>query len=137
MGAKVPNSTSDSRSGTSSLLKGSGGEDNDIMSMYVELLSSVLNDSLDDLSSDALVKHALVCRAEMLASRPYKGASAYSTLAAEVAYDRALLTLCTVKKINVVAADFSHPAEVRHRLELELESAGIDLIALARERIRT
>jgi hypothetical protein len=104
------------------------------MSMYVDLLTSTLVDTLDGLNGIELVDYALACRAEMLASESHRGISAYSALASEIAYDRALLALCSVHDIDGVAANFSHPANERRRLEAELASAGLDLAALGRRR---
>jgi hypothetical protein len=102
------------------------------MSMYADLLSHAPVGRLEGLTDAALVAFVVVCRAEMLASQPYKGASAYDSLANEVAYDRALLKLCAANDIEVGAGDFSHPAEERHRLEHRLADAGLDLVALAK-----
>jgi hypothetical protein len=107
------------------------------MSMYADLLSSALVGRLEQLSGDALVGYALICRANMLASGPCRGNSAYAALATEIAYDRALLKLCAANDIAVVAADFSHPVEERHRLEVELADAGLDLAALGRRRAKS
>jgi hypothetical protein len=102
------------------------------MSMYVDLLAGALDTRLEVLTGDDLVGHVVLCRSEMLASAPYKETSAYTALATEVAYDRALLKLCQAKNIEVLASDFAHPACERRRLETELMGAGINLAALAR-----
>jgi hypothetical protein len=105
--------------------------------MYSYLLSSVPdNDLLDGLSADALVGYALVCRSAMLASGTDRGESAYDSLAAEVAYDRVLITLTRVHGLDAGAVNFSHPKEERARLERALAVIGIDLVALARTRGR-
>jgi hypothetical protein len=103
------------------------------MSMYVELLSKAVDDGLEEFTGEALVGYVLACRAEMLATGPYWGASAYDALAAEVAYDRALLKLCSTSGIEVEAADFTHPSEERRYLETELAGGGINLRSLARQ----
>jgi hypothetical protein len=69
--------------------KGSGSG-----SMYVALLLNALDSWDEDLSDDALVEYVLACRAEMLSALPRRGESAYSALASEIAYDRALFKLC-------------------------------------------
>lgn len=102
------------------------------MSMYVELLSKAPEGRLEELSGDALVGYALICRAEMLEAAPHKGYSILSALATEVTYDRALLKLCAANGIEVATADFAHPLEERRRLERELAGAKLDLAALAR-----
>jgi hypothetical protein len=99
----------------------------DLMSMYVELLSSCPDGWREDLMGSALVDYALGCRAEMLAAGPDKGGSAYSALAIGLAYDRALIKMCITNGIEAPAADFAHPREARNRLERALAVAGIDL----------
>ena len=107
--------------------------------MYTHLLSSVLDDWVDEFTGDALVDYALVCRAATLASRPrYSGngmdESACIALGAEIAYDRALIKLCAANGIEVSAESFSHPAAERARLEHELAAQGIGLFDLAHKR---
>jgi hypothetical protein len=105
------------------------------MSMYAELLSSARRGVVEDLHGAALVGHVLNRRAEMLAATgPVRGSTAFSVLAVEVAYDCALLELCAENGIDGMAEDFSHPADDRHRLEVELKEAGVDLACLARGR---
>jgi hypothetical protein len=104
------------------------------MSMYVDILSSALDTWVDELTGAALVGYALCCRAEMLDARPHLGATAYSSLAAEIAYDRALIKLCESNDVAVTATNFTFPKQERVRLERELAIAGIDLAALARPR---
>jgi hypothetical protein len=110
------------------------GAHNVRMSMYVSLLSSALNGQLDELSGAALLRYALDCRADMLATGPHKGASAYTALAAEVAYDRALLTLCAAHDLVVHPTEFAHPKRARDFLESQLAARNIDLAALAKHR---
>jgi hypothetical protein len=107
------------------------------MSMYVDLLTSALEGTQEELSGDALVDYALTCRSDMLASGSHQGSSAYSALANEIAYDRALLKLCAARDIAVVAANFSFPTRERNRLEVELAQAGLDLAALSRRWLTT
>ena len=73
--------------------------------MYADMLSSVLNDWVDELSGDALIHFAQVCRAQMLESARD---TAVTALAAELSYDRA------------------------SRLERELTAIGIDVVSPAR-----
>jgi hypothetical protein len=104
------------------------------MSMYVDILSSALDSWVDELTGSALVDYVLACRAEMLDAGPRYGDTAYSSLAAEVAYDRALIKLCEANYVSVTATSFAFPSEARARLELELATMGIDLVTLARRR---
>jgi len=107
------------------------------MTMYVHLLASAFDDWVDGLIGEALVDYTVVCRAEMLASQSsvhhHKGESAYIALAAEVAYDRALLKLCTACGIEASTQGFSHPSDERLRLERELVGMGVDLMAPVRD----
>lgn len=104
------------------------------MAMYAHILSSVLDEWVDELTGAALVDYALVSRVEMLESSPHQGYPACTVLAAEIAYDRALCKLCEDNGIAIDALSFAHPAQARARLEGELVAAGIDLVALARRR---
>jgi hypothetical protein len=109
--------------------------ENDGMSMYADLLSSALTGELEELSEDALVDYTLTCRANLLASGSSQRISAYSALATEIAYDRALMKLCAVHHIEAAVANFSHPINERHRLEVQLQKSGIDLATLGRRRV--
>lgn len=104
------------------------------MSMYVELLSSTVDDRLEELTGEALVSYVIACRADMLAAAPYGGSSAWAALATEITYDRALLKLCATMNIEGSAADFTHPSAERKHLELKLSGSGIDLVALTRRK---
>jgi hypothetical protein len=95
--------------------------------MYAHILSSALNDWVDELTGDALVEYAFVCRSEMRQPPQYQGETALIALAAEVAYDRALIKLCEAHGIGVVDLSFLHPRQERARLEAALVAAGIDL----------
>jgi hypothetical protein len=103
------------------------------MNMYTELLSSVFEDWVDELSGSALVDYALICRAEMLA--PRAAGTACAALAAEITYDRALIKLCVSRRIDVDVQGFGQPRRERERLERELAARGIDLVALARRQL--
>jgi len=104
------------------------------MSMYVDILSCALDTWIEELTGSALIDHALSRRAEMLGVGPRRGDTAYSSLAAEIAYDRALIRLCEANDVPVMAASFAYPRDERARLEGELATAGVDLAALARRR---
>ena len=95
--------------------------------MYSYILSTALDDWVDGLTGEALTRYAIVCRSDML--QPVEGhrESALNSLAAEVAYDRALVKLCEAHGIAVVDLSFLHPKVERARLEGALAEAGIDL----------
>ena len=92
--------------------------------MYADILSSVLNDWVDELSGAALIDFAQVCRMQMLES---SGGTAVVALAAELSYDRSLIKVCEEYAIGTTTRRFSHPKEERDRLEHELTAIGIDL----------
>ena len=100
--------------------------------MYARILSSALDDWVDQLTGEALVEYALVCRTETLAC--HGGKVALTALSAQVAYDRSLLKLAQAHGINVDALTFLHPSEDRAFLESSLAEAGLDLAAEARLR---
>lgn len=97
--------------------------------MYLDLLRGVLDDWGDGLSGPALVAYAVACRTEMLAAGPRRGGDAHVALAAEVAYDRALVKLCAERCIDVDLAEFSYPIRARSHLEAELAARGVHLSA--------
>jgi hypothetical protein len=105
------------------------------MSMYVDILSSALGSWVDNLTGSALIDYVLICRADLLRTGQH-GDTAYSSLTAEVAFDRALIKLCQAHHVNVATTAFAHPRNERTRLERELVFAGIDLGDLARQRHR-
>jgi len=96
--------------------------------MYVELLSAVVAEGKARPSTgDALLDAAIGCREQLLGYRPQATSSAQSGLAFEVAYDRALLNLCSANGIAVDPRNFIHPREERSRLEAVLAERGVDL----------
>ena len=58
---------------------------------------------------------------------PPRGGSAYTALAAEIAYDRALIALCTERGIDAHATSFAYPRAERQRIETVLNTNGLDL----------
>jgi len=94
--------------------------------MYADILSSVLNDWVDELSGPALIDFAQVCRVQMLES---SGGAAVVALAAELSYDRALIKVCEAHSVDTTTRRFSHAKEERARLEGELMAIGIDLVS--------
>ena len=106
------------------------------VSMYVDILSSALDDWVTDLAGHDLVSYAVLCRQEMRSVAP-RGVSAYSALASEIAYDRALIALCTERGIDAHATSFNYPSSERRRLEVLLAQDGVDLEAPLQRRPRT
>jgi hypothetical protein len=100
------------------------------VSMYVDILSSALDDWVTDLSGPDLIEYAVLCRDELRAVAPPHGGSAYTALAAEIAYDRALIALCTERGIDAHATSFSYPVAERRRIESVLRQLGVDLDSL-------
>ena len=105
------------------------------VSMYVDMLSSAVGAWDAALSREALLDHTVDCRVRMLATGTAHGASAYDALAAEIAYDRALIHLCSHVGIGASPRWFDQPDAERTRLEQTLaEMASIDLVSLSRGR---
>jgi hypothetical protein len=99
------------------------------VSMYVDILSTALDEWVTSLSGPDLIEYAVVCQRELLAATQSGGGSAYSALAAEVAYDRALIALCAERGIDAHAASFAYPGVERRRIETLLALDGVDLDA--------
>jgi len=107
-----------------------------VVSMYVNILSSALEEWVAPLSGAELVAYAIQCRKEMRAIAPC-GVSAYAALASEVAYDRALIALCAEHGIAVDVTRFNNPSSERQHLEERLAHEGVDLDAPVRDRINS
>jgi len=101
------------------------------MSIYSDIVTNELFTWIDRSYGDRLVDYALSCRAEMFAARSTGARDPFALLAAEIAYDRALIKLCGERGIEVDDADFSSPRTTRLFLEYQLYRAGVDLHALA------
>jgi hypothetical protein len=95
--------------------------------MYVEILSSALDEWVTDLAGSDLIEYAFLCREEVRAGALPDGGSAYTALAAEIAYDRALIAICTEQGIDAHATTFAYPLAERKRIESRLADIGIDL----------
>jgi hypothetical protein len=95
--------------------------------MYVTLLSGALDLWDADLDDDALLDHARDCRAALPARDLGAGVMSGTALAAEIAYDRALVYLAAQSGIDVTPTNFAHPRIERERLELELVLRGVNL----------
>jgi hypothetical protein len=89
------------------------------MSMYVELLSTALNDASDEADDEGLLAAALRCRSDWLEPGRPGVRTARQTLTSVVAYD-----------IDVAPACFAHPSAERARLEGELAAAGLHIAAV-------
>jgi hypothetical protein len=97
------------------------------VNMYVRVLCGALDEWDQNLSDEDLFDHALCCRAALPAHALGAGGWTQASLAAEVAYDRALISLAAVHGIDVHARNFAHPGIERVRLEAALARQGIDL----------
>jgi hypothetical protein len=110
------------------------------VSMYVDILSSALDQWVTDLAGFDLIDYALLCRQELRAVSPTDrgsvSTSAYTALAAEIAYDRALIALCTERGIYAHATSFTYPMGERRRIEAVLRQAGLDLDSPPKRRVR-
>jgi len=102
--------------------------------MYARLLSDSLEDWNEELTSEALIEHALTCRHEMLETPSAQRDTIYGLLGAEIAYDRALIKLCAALNIACVVMNFAFPKQERRRVETELAKSGINLAALSQSR---
>jgi hypothetical protein len=98
------------------------------VSMYGNLLLNALDQWGDGLDGTALLEHARSCRGAVEHRSTY-GKRNLDLLAAELAYDRALVRLCEYQGITVDASWFNHPALARLRLERQLAASGLDLAA--------
>jgi hypothetical protein len=97
------------------------------MSMYVEVLSGAMDTWDTELSGEALVDHVLSCRAALPDRGLGAGVWSEATLVAEVAYDRALISLAVEYGVDVTPTNFVHPRIERERLEFALGQRGLDL----------
>ena len=95
--------------------------------MYVTILSGALELWDADLEDDDLVDYVRICRADLPERDLGAGVWSETALAAEIAYDRALVCLAAQHGIDVAPKNFAHPRIERDRLELELVRLGVDL----------
>ena len=95
--------------------------------MYVEILSTAI--AADDGYGDvpALIGRVRQTRVKLHEAGCGDPVSVYDAIAAEVAYDRALVQLCGKCGIETETACFASPTTERQRLERELAIRGIDL----------
>jgi hypothetical protein len=101
--------------------------------MYVDFLAQALEGWSDERPREELIEYVVACRADMLFLRHSDQVCAFAALASEIAYDRALMTLCAAEGIEVVATRFAHPSSERRRLEQELAARGIELVSIGRQ----
>lgn len=106
------------------------------MSMYVDMLSLALDGWESELSGEALVDYVLDCRRRLLVSGIGMSEDADVSLAAELAYDRALILLCRDLGMEVGPAGFTNPDNGRTRVEAMALAAGVDLASLSNARAR-
>jgi hypothetical protein len=103
--------------------------------MYVDVLSGAMDAWDTDLSGSALLEYVVACRLAFLAPGVERADNACGSLPAAIAYDRALIALCSDLGIFASAGDFVDPGAGRTRLEAMLrDSAGVDLVSLSRSR---
>jgi hypothetical protein len=97
------------------------------VNMYVEVLSGAMDRWDNGLSGDALFDYVVTCRAALPEQDLGAGVWSESSLVAEVAYDRALISLAAEQGVDVTPTNFVHPRIERDRLELVLAQQGLDL----------
>ena len=97
------------------------------VSMYAGVLADAIAGWNIDLSGDALLRYVLACRADLPTSEFGAGWSAQATLVAQIAYDRALITLASSNGIDASPQNFRRPQMERRRLEAALSDVGICL----------
>jgi hypothetical protein len=100
---------------------------NGFVSMYVDILSTAMAWSADELTVRELVDYAVVFREAIDGPGAY-GRCAADVLATEIGYDRVLIRLCELYGIDVDPAAFIHPHEARLCLEAHLANAGVELV---------
>jgi hypothetical protein len=103
------------------------------MTMYVEVHHRSLEKSDEAVADDSLLNHVLSLRAALPLRDLGAGVWSGEALAAEVAYDRALINLAARHGIDVAPVHFAHPRIERKRLEFELSCLGVSLHAQAEE----
>ena len=101
------------------------------MGIYADIVTNELFEWVEVSSGDRLVDYVLACRAAMFAARATAAEDPFGLLAAEIAYDRALIKLCAERDIEIGDAEFASPRTIRLWLEYQLYRAGVDLHALA------
>jgi hypothetical protein len=99
------------------------------MTMYVEVQQRSLENSDEEPVDDYLLDNVLALRAALPLHDLGAGMWSVEALAAEVAYDRALINLAARHGIDVAPVHFAHPRIERKRLEFELAWLGVDLRA--------
>lgn len=95
--------------------------------MYDEMLSMALAEAEDAKSVDAMVDDVVLRRSEATDEFAFLGSPTPIRLAAQVAYDVALIRVSTLLGIPVDESGFSYPGKERSRLESALVERGIGL----------
>ncbi len=101
--------------------------------MYVDMLTTALKGWDSELSGSELVEYVIDCRKRLLVSGIGTSADADVSLAAELAYDRALILLCWDLGIEVGPAGFASPFSERSRVEAVASAAGVDIATLSKQ----
>ncbi len=97
------------------------------MNMYVQVLTGAMDSWDTELSGGPLLDYVLSCRAALPERDLGAGVWSEASLVAEVAYDRALISLAVEYGVDVTPTNFVHPRIERDRLEAALEKRGLDL----------
>jgi len=102
------------------------------MTMYSELLLASFEQASAEGEPGELLARLIACRHRLL-SGPEGGGEAEpaSDLAANIAYDLALLRLCGSRGIDCDPRLFGQPLAERRRLEEQLAVSGINLAELS------
>ena len=99
----------------------------DTMSMYLDVLAGSLGSWVDELTAPELVRYARACKEALESPGLYGVTTNAAILAAEIAYDRALIRLCQLHAISVDPRTFMFPASARVRIEAALRAVGVTL----------
>jgi hypothetical protein len=103
-----------------------------VVVMYVDLLTRALGtDEAGSRSGDLLLADLVESRARLTALRGESATSTAESLARELSYDGALIRMCASVSVPASPARFANPHSERSRLERELESRGIVLVAVS------
>lgn len=98
------------------------------MTMYTELLAASLCDQANGVEITQLLVEAMTCRRQLEATIGERlRVEAAESLAINIAYDLALLKLCSALQISCDPRRFSQMLVERRRLEDALAQQGIDI----------
>lgn len=96
-------------------------------SMYTQLLQVVWEEAQSDGAAEELLKAAVTRRRALDVAESAHGQAVEKALAANLAYDVALLRLCAAHGVDVDPLRFSRPLVERRLLETELTRRGVEL----------